>query len=45
MDNPEPCIGLFKVQKNVIYHYSRSCVYIWNINKFYSLLIETGYYR
>ncbi|ORX55460.1 hypothetical protein BCR36DRAFT_410381 [Piromyces finnis] len=42
IDNPEPCKGLYKVKKDVIYHYSDVCVYLWNINKFYNVIVETS---
>lgn len=41
MDNTEPCLGLFKVKKDIIYHFSKSCIYLWNVNKFYNIFIET----
>jgi len=41
MDNPDPCQGLYKIRKDVIYHYSSTCIYLWNVNKFHNLVVDT----
>jgi len=42
MDNVEPCMGLYKVRKDMIYHFSKSCIFLWNVNKFYNIFVETS---